>query len=208
MGHNRQKIVVLVNFPKKSHFQAKEEFGPSSVQNYLILYLMICHRVFLKHFGMMRHDRLKKVVLVIFPQKSSFNTIVQFEPNMGQNYVTLCPTQLYLMIHSLKALKCSMMGYNSQTKVLLVNLPKKLPFQLRTIWTQFGPNLCNLMSHDSLSEDLFEVLWHHEIQKIDKISLSHFSKNLLLGQYRPNLAQNYTILYGINYSRDFRNILE
>ena len=30
------------------------------------------------------------------------------------------------------------------------------------------------MSYDSLSEDLFEVLWHHEIQKIDKISLSHF----------------------------------
>ena len=136
---------------------------------------------------MIGHDRLKKVVLVIFPQKSSFNTIVQFKPNMGQDYGTLCPRQLYLMIHSLKILKCSMMGYNSQTKVLLVNLTKNFPFWLRAIWTQFGPNLCNLMSHDSLSEDLFEVLWHHEVQKIDKISLSHFSKNLLLGQYRPKL---------------------
>ena len=187
--HNSQKIVVLVNFPNKSPFQAKEESGPNSVQNYLILYLMICHRVFLKkHFGMIGHDRLKKVVLVIFPQKSSFNTILQFGPNMGKNYATLCPRQLlYLMIHSLKILKCNMMGDNSQTKVLLVNLPKKFPFRLRAIWAQFGPNLSNLMSHDSLSEDLFEVLWHHEIQKIDKISLSHFSKNLLLGQYRPKL---------------------
>ena len=165
---------------------------------------MICHKVFLKHFGMIGHNRVKKVVLVIFPQKSSFNTIVQFGPNMGQNYATLCPIQLNLMIHSLKILKCSMMGYNSQTKVLLVNLPKKLPFQLRTIWTQFGPNLCNLMSHDSLIEDLFKVLWHHEVQKIDKISLSHFSKNLLLGQYGPNLAQNCTMLYQINCSRDFQ----
>ena len=135
----------------------------------------------------MGHDRLKQVVLVIFHQKSSFNTTVQFGLNMGQNYITLCPRQLYLMIHSLKILKCSMMGYNSQTKVLLVNLPKKFPFQRRAIWAQFGPNLCNLMSHDSLSEDLFEVLWHHEIQKIDKISLSHFSKNLLLRQYGLNL---------------------
>ena len=104
----------------------------------------------------MGHDRLKKVVLVIFPQKSSFNTIMQFGPNMGQNYATLYPRQLYLMIHSLKILKCSMMGYNSQTKVLLVNLTKNFPFCLRAIWAQCGPNLRNLMSHDSLSEDLLK----------------------------------------------------
>ena len=149
---------------------------------------MICHRVFIfKHFGMMGRDRLKRVVLVIFPQKSSFNTMVQFGPNMSQNCATLCPTQLYLMIYFLKILKCSLMGYNSQTKVLLVNLLKYFPFWLRTIWAKFGPNLCNLMSHDSLSEDLFEILWHHEIKKIDKISLSHFSKNILLRQFGPNL---------------------
>ena len=208
VGHNSQKIVVLVNFPKKSPFQAKEESGPNSVQNYLILYLMICQRVFLKkHFGMIGHDRLKKVVLVIFPQKSSFSTIVQFRPNMGQNYATLCPRQLYLMIHSLKILKCSMMGYNSQTKVLLVNLPKKFSFRLRAISVKFVPNLCNLMSHDSPSEDLFEALWHHEVQKIGKISLFHFSKNLLLGEYWPNLAENYTILYHITSLEIFRNIL-
>ena len=103
--YNGQKIVVFANFPKKSPFQEKEEFGPNSVQNYSILYLMICHRVFLKHFGMMRHDRLKKVVLIIFPEKSSFNKILQCGPNMGQKYATLCPKQLYLMIHSLKLFK-------------------------------------------------------------------------------------------------------
>ena len=33
------------------------------------------------------------------------------------------------------------------------------------------------MSHDSLSEDLFGVLWHDEAQQIDKSSLSHFSES-------------------------------
>ena len=48
--YNGQKIVVFANFPKKSPFQEKEEFGPNSVQNYSILYLMICHRVFFETF--------------------------------------------------------------------------------------------------------------------------------------------------------------
>ena len=74
-----------------------------------------------------------------------------------------------------------MMGYNSYNKVLLVNLPKKFSFQLRAIWAQFVPNLCNLMSHDSLSEDLFEVLWYYEAQKTDKSSLTHFSKKSPFG---------------------------
>ena len=143
---------------------------------------------------MMGHDRLKKVVLVIFPQKSSFNTIMQFGPNMGQNYATLYPRQLYLMIHSLKILKCSMMGYNSQTKVLLVNLPKKFPFWLRVIWAQFGPNFCNIMSHDSVSEDLFEVFWHHEVQKITKLVFIIFPKISFwgnMGPIWPKIAQSY-----------------
>ena len=59
-------------------------------------------------------------------------------------------------------------------------------FWLRVIWTQFGPNLCSLRSHDFLSKDLFDVLWHHEIQETDEISLSHFCKNLVLRQYGPN----------------------
>ena len=61
----------------------------------------------------MGHDRLKKVVLVNFPWKSFFNTIVQFGPNIDQSYATLRPRQLYLMIHSLKFLKCIMIEYNS-----------------------------------------------------------------------------------------------
>ena len=43
-------IVVLVNFLKKSPFQAKVQFGPKLPQNYLTLYLMICHRVYLEIF--------------------------------------------------------------------------------------------------------------------------------------------------------------
>ena len=88
MGHNRYKIVVLVNFPKKILFSIKRrnwvQFGPK-------LFNVISHDLsqsFFKHFDMMGLDRLKKVVLAIFPLKSSFNTIVQFGPNMGQNYAT------------------------------------------------------------------------------------------------------------------------
>ena len=66
-----------------------------------------------------------------------------------------------------------MMGYNSQTKVILVNLPKKLSFWARVIWIQFGPKSCNPVS-DLLSKDFFEVLCHDEA--LDKSSLSHFSK--------------------------------
>ena len=59
--------------------------------------------------------------------------------------------------------KYIMMGYNSYTKVT-VSLPKIFSFWARAIWAEFGPKLCNVMSHDSLSEDLFEVLWHDEAQ--------------------------------------------
>ena len=55
------------------------------------------------------------------------------------------------------------MGYNSYTKVT-VNLLKIFPFWARPILAEFGPKLCNVMSHDSLSEDLAEVLWHDEAQ--------------------------------------------
>ena len=59
--------------------------------------------------------------------------------------------------------KYIMMRYNSYTKVT-VNLPKIFPFWARAIWAEFGPKLCNIMSHDSLSENLFEVLWHDGAQ--------------------------------------------
>ena len=71
-------MVVLVNYPKKSLFQAKGEFGLNLAKNRLTLYLMMFHTVFFKYFGTMGNDRLKKVALVSFPQKSSFSTIVQF----------------------------------------------------------------------------------------------------------------------------------
>ena len=77
------------------------------------------------------------------------------------------------MIDSLKVLKCSMMWYNSYTKVILVSLPKKFPFWARAMWTQFGSKI-SALSHDSLSEDLFEVLWHDEA--LDKSSFTYFSK--------------------------------
>ena len=94
-GTHSQTIVLLINFPKKSPFQAKRQFGPNLAKNYSILYLMICQRLLLKHLSMMGHDRLRKVTLVSFLQKCSFSTIVQFGPNISQNYATLYPKQLF-----------------------------------------------------------------------------------------------------------------
>ena len=69
-----------------------------------------------------------------------------------------------------------MIGYNSYTKVA-VNLLEKFPFWVRSISAKFGPILCNLMSHDSLSEDLFEVLWHNKAQyRWLKVALVIFPK--------------------------------
>ena len=74
---------------------------------------------------MMGAPLLDKQKLVSFSQKSSFSATGQFGPDLGVNCALLCPRQFCLMIHSIKKLKCSMMGYNSKTKVMLVNLPKK-----------------------------------------------------------------------------------
>ena len=61
---------------------------------------------------------------------------------------------------------------------MLVNLHKQSPFGAKAIWTQFGSRLYNIMSHDSLSEDVLEVLWYNEAQWIGKSSVSQFSKKI------------------------------
>ena len=66
---------------------------------------------------------------------------------------------------------CSIMGYNRQTKVGLVNSPKKSPFQAKA---QFGPNLANLISHD-LSElgfflKHFSMMEHNRLIKVSLVS--------------------------------------
>ena len=138
---------------------------------------------------------LKRLVLVIFPLTFSFDTILEFRLNLRQNHATLCIRQLFLMILSLRIFKCSVMGYNSYTKVLLVNMPiEKSLFGLR----QFGPNLCKpyptlyLMIHYLR---IFSKFCGILRQKRQTNSLTHFPKKLLLPRYRPNLAQNNMILY-------------
>ena len=133
-------------------------------QNYLTLYLMNCHRVlFWNLFAWWDAIDWHSLHWLVFPRNPLFKTIVQFGYNLGQTQTTSCPRQLCLMFHSLKILKYGMMGCNSYIKVT-VNLPKKISFRTRAIWAEFGPKLCNVMSHDSLFEDLFEVLWHDEAQ--------------------------------------------
>ena len=141
-----------------------------------------CHRVYFKIFCVMGHNILTKFALVSFPQKSSFNTIVQFGHSLGQNHTILCRGQLCLLIHSLEVWNMVWWGCNSYTNVA-VNLPKKFAFWVRATLAKFGPILCSLMSHDSLSEDLFEILWHDKAQyRWLKVTLVIFPKfrNILL----------------------------
>ena len=204
MGHNRQTIAVLVNLLKKSSFQAKGQSEPYLAQNYSTLYLMICQEVFLKHFSMMGNNRLAKVTLVGFP----FSTIVHFGPNSGKNYANIWSRELCHMIHSLIMLKCSMMGCHGQTKVILVNLPKKFPFGARTIEAQCGSKLYKIMAHDSLSEDFFHILWMMSHNRQKKVALVTFPKKISfwvnMGSIWPKITQPCITLTVIEI---FRNIL-
>ena len=120
----------------------------------------------LKYLCRRGHNRFTKFALVIFPQKSSFNRIVRFWHNLGQNHTTLCPRQLCLIIHSLQILKYGVMGYNSNTKVT-VNLPKNS----LSGHGQFGPNsgqnyamLC-LMIHSLRNFLKFCGMMRHNIDR-------------------------------------------
>ena len=154
---------------------------------------------------MIGHNRLTKVVLVSFLQRSSFSTIEQFISNLGQNYGTLCPMQLFLMIHSLKILKCSRMGYSSYTKVMLLCQKNFFGGQ-----GQFGPNLGQsytflyLMTHSLRIFLKFCGMMRHNAQT--KVVLVIFSKKLLWNNtcpMWPKITQPYITWTALQI---FRNI--
>ena len=58
------------------------------------------------------------------------------------------------------------------------------------------------MSHDSLSEDFFEVLWHDEV--LDKSSLKHFSKQ---SSFLGNIDPIWLKITQPTALKSFRNIL-
>ena len=127
----RQVDISISQFSHKTPFSGKRtiqaRFGPN-------LFNFISHdlsqRFFLTYFSIMGHRQTKadKGNIGQFPQKSLFSAIGQFGHNLGQNYATMWCKQLYLMICSLRILKFrSMMGFNIQTKVMSVSLPKKFP---------------------------------------------------------------------------------
>ena len=53
------------------------------------------------------------------------------------------------------------------------------------------------MSHDSVSANLFEFLWHDEAQQLEKSSISHFSEKISfsgnMGPIWPKITQPYCI---------------
>ena len=111
-----------ISFSGKRAIRA--QFCPSVAQNYSTLYLMICLKIFLKHFCMMRHSRQTIVTLVSFlrnPILVQLGNLSPFSAKIMQPYIT----SNCLMICSLGFLKCChMMGFNIQTEVMLVSLSK------------------------------------------------------------------------------------
>ena len=153
-------------------------------------------QIFFIHFSIMGHIMQIKLILVSFAR----NPLLVQLGNLGQNYATLCLKQLGLMIGSLRSFKYSfMMGFNIQTKVMFVSLPKKSPSTQGQL-ISFGPKLSNLIFHDSLSENCFEILWYFETQYIDKSDVSQFSHLSNMGPVWPKM----TLLTALEI---FRNIL-
>ena len=100
---------------------------PNLAQNYSILYLMICHRDFFETF---QHDQTQKVNnnnVSQFPRNPALVQLGNLSPfwaKIMQPYIA----SNCLMICSLRFLKfCHMMGFNIQTKAMLVSLPQKFP---------------------------------------------------------------------------------
>ena len=118
---------------------------------------------------MMGHNRLTKFALVSFPQKFSFNTIVQFEQA--------------IMSHNLLSKNFEIFWYNSYTKVT-VNLPKK-PLsgqgQIGPILGQNDATLC-LMIHCLSIFLKFCGMMRHKIdrQKVALVILPKFKKNTIM----------------------------
>ena len=110
-------------------------------------------------------------------------------------------------IHSLKILKCGMMGYNSWTKIILVDLSKNIG--ARTVWANLGQNYATvcLMILSLMMFLKFYAMTRHNRQK--KLALVIFSKSLLLRQYSmgpilPKITQPFITLTALEI---FRNIL-
>ena len=160
---------------------------------------------FLETFQHHRAQQIDEGSFGQFSPEISFSTIEQFISNLGQNYGTLCPMQLRLMIHSLKILKCSRMGYSSYTKVMLLCQKNFFGGQ-----GQFGPNLGQsytflyLMTHSLRIFLKFCGMMRHNAQT--KVVLVIFSKKLLWNNtcpMWPKITQPYITRTALQI---FRNI--
>ena len=81
------------------------------------------------------------------------------QPYVQGNYITGFTSQKFWNVVWLGK-DPSMVGLLDPS--IISQFTKKIHFVARTIEAQNGPKLYNMMSHDSFSEDLLEVLWHGE----------------------------------------------
>ena len=119
-----------------------------------------CHRVYFETFLRDGTQYIDKVCI------GQFYPEILFQQNCGiwaqfgpKSYSLMIHSQLCLMIHSLEIFKYGMIGCYSYTKEAII-----FSLWARAIWAEFGPKLCNIMCHDSFSEDLFDVLCHDKAQ--------------------------------------------
>ena len=107
MRFNRKTIVALVIFPEKSCFPAKRQLGPNFVKIIKPYISWSVTEVILKHFSMIRNDRLKCWHWPVFPRNSLLTQLSNLGPILAKIMQTYANDSLY------KILKCSMMGYSS-----------------------------------------------------------------------------------------------
>ena len=173
----------MVNFPKKMS-QAYLS------KNCATLYFLIHFNYFFKHWSiMMGYMKQTKLTSVNFSKKSLLSISGQFLSNLTENYNTLhlnfCYTLRILLRH------CSVMEYNKQTTVVLVNFsPKFLFSSKRKICAQFEPKSFNLISHD-LSGFFLKHFSMMGAQQIETLVSFRFSTIM---HFEPNLGQNYAAL--------------
>ena len=147
----------------KNSLSGQGQFGSNLVQNYANLYLMIHSlRIFLKFFGMMRHQT--KVVLVTCPKKIPFCAI---QAHLAQNYRTNCSRDFKKY--------SSKMWCNSETLVIFVNFPKNSLFGLVAIQTK----IMQLYTHDLLCDKCFDMTQHGGIQQLDQSNVGQLFQNIL-----------------------------
>ena len=114
--------------------------GPICPQNYLTLYLKICHRIYF--------------------EISLFNTILRFWQNLGQNHTTLCPRMSHDSLSKKFEICCDGVKLHQSNSEFTQKIPFLGKGNLGQIWAKIKQHclmihslkiflkFCGIMRHD------------------------------------------------------------